>query len=106
MALAFREYCLICRELKGSVNYTTEEWRDDTSVETDEAISMINHFNTLEISMILFYDKVMLCLHLCFDSIEWVAHDCVCGAEEDATNQGVKPFFLPVCSLVIMSHFR
>jgi hypothetical protein len=47
----------------------------------------------------------MLRLHLCFDRIERVAHDRIGSTKEDATEQRVQPFFVPISPFVIMCHF-
>ena len=65
---------------------------------------MINHLDTFEVAVILLHDEVMLRLHLCFDCIEWVPHDSVGSAKEDAAEQRVQPFFVPISPFMIMSH--
>ena len=66
---------------------------------------MINHLDTLQVAVILLHEKVMLRLHLCFDRIERVAHDRIGSTKEDATEQRVQPFFVPISPFVIMCHF-
>ena len=65
---------------------------------------MVNHLDTLQVAVVLLEEKVMLRLHLCFDGVERVPNDGVGRAEEDAAEQRVQPFFVPISSFVIMCH--
>jgi hypothetical protein len=104
VVLALSVSCLISRHLQRSVDNASGKWWDDSSIESNYALTSIYHPDAISIR--LFSHEVFLCLHFVFYCVEWMADKAVCKPEQESCDQRVQTFSVPLNPLFVMNcHF-